>query len=94
MNYTYRHMLRAVHALQLDGAFNIVACKPLRETITAITTERLAVDFYIERDWVDGTTTVLWTSGTEHSDGVVVESENQVITDLDAQIGKLRKATS
>ncbi|QRV71402.1 putative tail protein [Corynebacterium phage CL31] len=95
MNCTCRHMLRGrSHALQMDGDFVTVT----RHTgnIQVVTSQGLEMDLYLEHDFVDGITTVLWVCGDGvsskvYSDGVVVESSHQVITDLSAQIQQLHK---
>lgn len=96
MSYTYEDLLKAAHSLQINGDFVTVThhCKGT-DTLQVITSQGLEIYLCLERDWVDGITTVLWICADDaSSDGVVVESPHQVIADLSAQIHQLHRAAS
>lgn len=95
MSYTYDDLLKAAHSLQINGDF-VTVTYPFSniQMLQVVTSQGLEVYISLEHDWVDGITTVLWACGDARSDGVVVESPQQVIMDLSAQVHQLHKSYS
>lgn len=95
MSYTYEDLLKAAHSLQINGDF-VTVTYPFSniQMLQVVTSHGLEVYLCLEHDWVDGITTVLWTCADASSDGVIVESPQQVIADLTAQITQLHRAAS
>lgn len=100
MSYTYEDLLKAAHSLQINGDFvTVTYYGDPTYTLQVVTSQGLEVDLYLEYDWLDGLTTVLWTcrdgvSSKVHANGVIVESHHQVIADLSAQITQLHKVAA